>query len=141
MTNIEFLSPVLILIGWTMIIVLWMYATRVPAMTAAKIHPNEARHPGTYGDRLPANVRAVADNHNHLHEQPTLFYALMIFSALTGGASSMLLSLAYAYTGLRVVHSFVQILSPNVMPRFILFVIGSVILLAMTVSELIRVFL
>ena len=67
----SFLTPVLILISWTAVMWLWMYATRIPAMQKAKINPDDARHPGTYGDRLPANVRAIADNYNHLHEQPT----------------------------------------------------------------------
>ncbi|MEL7231327.1 MAG: MAPEG family protein, partial [Pseudomonadota bacterium] len=66
MTNLEFLTPVLVLILWTLIMWIWMYATRLPAFSAAKIDPNEARHPGTYADRIPSNVRAVADNYNHL---------------------------------------------------------------------------
>ncbi|MEL7540791.1 MAG: MAPEG family protein, partial [Pseudomonadota bacterium] len=88
---LAFLTPVLLLVCWTLIMWLWMYATRIPAMTKAKIDPDDARHPGTYADRLPANVRAVADNYNHLHEQPTIFYALMVFAALTGGADGLLL--------------------------------------------------
>ena len=84
--NVEFLHPVLALIVWTLVMWLWMYATRIPAMQKAQINPDDARHPGTYGDKLPANVRSVADNYNHLHEQPTVFYALMFFAALTGAA-------------------------------------------------------
>ena len=84
--NVEFLQPVLILVVWTLIVWMWMYATRIPAMQAAQINPDDARHPGTYAGQLPPNVRAAADNYNHLHEQPTIFYALMVFAALTGGA-------------------------------------------------------
>ena len=136
----EFLTPMLVLIAWTMVMWLWMYATRIPAMQKAKIDPDEARHPGTYGDRLPSNVRAVADNYNHLHEQPTVFYALMVFTALTGGASAMMLNLAYGYVGLRVVHSLVQVLSPKVLQRFLVFLISSIVLIIMVVMQLIRVF-
>lgn len=137
----SFLSPVLILILWTAVLWFWMYATRLPAMQRANINPDDARHPGRWGDRLPANIRAVADNYNHLHEQPTIFYALMGFAALTGGADELMLKLAYGYVGIRVVHSLVQILSPNVTQRFVVFALASIVLIAMSVKEAIRVFL
>ena len=141
MTPVELLTPVLILICWTLVMWLWMYATRIPAMQAAQIHPDEARHPHTYGDRLPPNVRAAADNYNHLHEQPTLFYALMLFAAATGSTSSLLLNLAYLYVGLRVVHSLIQVLVSKVMPRFMIFVISTLALIGMAAIEVVRVFL
>ncbi|MEO1189368.1 MAG: MAPEG family protein [Pseudomonadota bacterium] len=135
------MTPVLLLVCWTLIMWLWMYATRIPAMTKAEINPDDARHPGTYADRLPANVRAVADNYNHLHEQPTIFYALMVFAALTGGADGLMLNLAYGYVGIRVLHSLIQILSPKVMFRFLAFAAGSIVLFVMAGKEVIRVFL
>ncbi len=138
---LAFLTPVLLLVCWTLIMWLWMYATRIPAMTKAEINPDDARHPGTYADKLPANVRAVADNYNHLHEQPTIFYALMVFSALTGGADGLMLNLAYGYVGIRVLHSLIQILSPKVMFRFLAFAAGSIVLFVMAGKEVIRVFL
>lgn len=139
--GLGFLTPVLVLVCWTLVMWLWMYVTRIPAMSKAKIDPDDARHPGTYGDRLPANVRAVADNYNHLHEQPTVFYALMVFAALTGGADGLMLNLAYGYVGLRVVHSLVQVLSPKVALRFMIFALGSIVLFVMAGKEVIRVFL
>src|SRR5258707_15735040 len=69
------LTPVLALNVWTLIVWIWMYATRIPAMNAARIDPDTAKHPGSL-DALPTRVRAVADNYNHLMEQPTIFYAL-----------------------------------------------------------------
>lgn len=136
-----FLIPVLLLVCWTLIMWLWMYATRIPAMQKAEIDPDSARHPGTYSEKIPTNVRAVADNYNHLHEQPTIFYALMGFAALTGGADSLMTYLAYGYVGLRVLHSLVQVLSPKVLPRFLMFSIGTIVLFVMAVKEVIRVFL
>ena len=103
--NVGFLYPVLALVVWTLVMWLWMYVTRIPAMQKAQINPDDARHPGTYVDKMPANVRSVADNYNHLHEQPTIFYALMFFAALTGGADHVATYLAWAYVGLRVVHT------------------------------------
>ena len=80
----HFLEPIIVLIGWTMLVWVWMYATRIPAMNQAAINPDDARHPGTYGHLLPSNVRAVADNHNHLHEQPTVFLCGDVFCGANG---------------------------------------------------------
>ena len=137
--NVDFLYPVLALVVWTLVMWLWMYATRIPAMQKAQINPDDARHPGTYGDKIPANVRSVADNYNHLHEQPTIFYALMFFAALTGGADHTATYLAWAYVGLRVVHSFVQILSPKVTQRFMMFALASLVLFILAGKEVVRI--
>jgi hypothetical protein len=139
LTNTDFLYPVLALVVWTLIMWLWMYATRIPAMQKAQINPDEARHPGTYVDRMPANVRSVADNYNHLHEQPTIFYALMFFAALTGGADHLATYLAWGYVGLRVLHSFVQVLSPKVALRFMVFSLGSLVLFVLAGKEVVRI--
>jgi hypothetical protein len=136
--GLPFLAPVLALIVWTAIVWLWMYALRLPAFRAAGIKPDNARHPGSYADRLPAHVRSAADNYNHLHEQPTLFYALMAYIALTGGADGLHALLAWAYVGLRVVHSFVQIVIGTVMLRFLVFTAGSICLFVMAGREAVR---
>ncbi|MBD3768755.1 MAG: MAPEG family protein [Rhodobacterales bacterium] len=139
LTNTAFLYPVLALVVWTLVMWLWMYATRIPAMQKAGINPDDARHPHTYTDKMPANVRSVADNYNHLHEQPTIFYALMFFAALTGGADHFATYVAWAYVGLRVLHSFVQILSPKVTLRFMVFTLASAALLVLAGKEVIRI--
>jgi len=138
-TTTQFLAPVLALVAWTLVMWIWMYATRIPAMNAAHIDPQQAAHPGSLGV-LPSRVRAVADNYNHLHEQPTIFYALMFFAALTGGGDALALNLAWAYVGARVLHSLVQATANRVVLRFLVFVGGSLVLMALTARELLRVF-
>jgi len=138
-TMTQFLSPVLVLVGWTLFMWIWMYATRIPSMNAAGIDPQQAAHPGSL-DRLPSRVRAVADNYNHLHEQPTIFYALMFFTALTGGGDGLALTLGWAYVASRILHSLVQATVNRVVVRFALFAVGSLVLMALAVKELVRVF-
>jgi hypothetical protein len=119
----------------------WMYALRIPAMQKAKINPNDARHPGSLNlDVFSPATRSAADNYNHLHEQPVIFYALMFFAALTGGGDSLNTTLAWAYVASRVIHSFVQVIVGNVSLRFLVFAIGSFILFAIAVREALRVF-
>lgn len=143
MSNIDFLQPVLALIIWTLIMGLWMYATRIPAMQKAGIDPQEAAQPGKgdWRDRIPASVHWKADNYNHLHEQPTLFYALMLFIAATGGADQIALYLGWAYVALRVIHSLIQATVNKVMARFLVFFLSNLVLIGLAVKEAIRVFL
>lgn len=134
------LLPVLALIVWTLIMLIWMYATRIPAMQKAGINPDDARHPGhSYSESFPASTRSIADNYNHLHEQPTVFYALVFFAALTGGSDNIFTWLAWAYVILRIIHSFVQALSPKVTQRFLVFSLSALVLMVMAGKEVIRV--
>ena len=129
------LSPALALITWTLVVWAWMYALRIPAMSAANIDADDAKHPGSL-DGLPSNVRSVADNYNHLHEQPTVFYALVFYSALAGTGDGTNVMLAWIYVGLRVVHSLVQNTANKVMVRFGVFALSSLVLIAITVRNL-----
>lgn len=131
------LTPALALICWTLIVWAWMYATRIPAMQKAKIDPQSAIHPGALAG-LPASARVVADNYNHLHEQPTIFYALVFYTHLAGAADPVTIALAWTYVALRVAHSFAQIVLKIVMVRFSLFVLGTLALVAIAVRDLMQ---
>ncbi len=131
------LTPALALICWTLIVWAWMYATRIPAMQKAKIDPQSAIHPGALAG-LPASARVVADNYNHLHEQPTIFYALVFYTHLAGAADPVTIALAWTYVAFRVAHSFAQIVLKIVMVRFSLFVLGTLALIAIAVRDLMQ---
>jgi hypothetical protein len=111
---------------------LWMYATRLPAMLAAKMKPDPYAPRGEQMATLPASVRWKADNYNHLMEQPTIFYAVTLALAVMGMASSTAVTLAWAYVALRVVHSLVQALVNKIELRFALFVLSNVPLFGLT---------
>ncbi len=129
------LEPVIALIAWTLIVWAWMYALRIPAMQATNIDADTAKHPGSL-DGLPSRVRSVADNYNHLHEQPTVFYALAFYTHLAGAADPLNVNLAWTYVALRVAHSLVQNLGNKVMLRFSVFALSSVVLIAIIVRNL-----
>ena len=143
MTSAQFLQPVFILILWTMFMWCWMYATRIPAMQKAKINPQDAAQPGRgdWRDKVPANVHWKADNYNHLHEQPTIFYALMLAIVASGGGDMIALCLGWAYVALRIAHSLIQVTVNRVMLRFTVFSLSSVVLIVLAVKEALRVFL
>ena len=130
--NSALLGPVIALVAWSMVMWLWMYATRLPALLAAKMKPDPYAPRGEQMATLPAPVRWKADNYNHLLEQPTIFYAIVLALAVMENASGLTLVLAWAYVGLRVVHSLVQALVNKIELRFLLFVLSSVPLFGLT---------
>jgi len=132
------LGAVLALIVWSLIVWAWMYALRIPAMQKAGINPDDARHPGSL-DALPAGVRQVADNYNHLMEQPTIFYALAFFTVHAQNDSGLAVTLAWAYVVLRVIHSLIQNTINRVMLRFLVFSISTLVLIAWAAIEVMAV--
>ena len=127
------LQPVVLLAAWTMVMWLWMYATRIPALGAAKVDFDALMNdPATsLDDILPPTVQWKAHNYNHLHEAPTVFYAVAIVLALIGEGDGLNAQLAWAYVGLRVVHSLVQATINKVTVRFALFALSSLCQMAL----------
>jgi hypothetical protein len=130
--GVEIVGPVVALVAWSMVMWLWMYATRIPAVRAAKMKFDSDAPRGQQMATLPASVRWKADNYNHLMEQPTLFYALAISLALVGEGSGANLYLAWTYVALRIVHSLVQVLNNTIEIRFLLFALSNIPLIALT---------
>ena len=127
----NFLTPVLALILWTFVMWLWMYKRRIPAMMAMTKDIQDFIENPKMKDDIPAKARWAADNYNHLHEQPVIFYALMFYLYLTKLTPEWLLYMAWAYVAIRIVHSLVQVTSNKVKARFSLFALGSVVLIIM----------
>ena len=65
MTATTFLTPVLALIIWTLLIWVLMYARRLPAMKALDIDPDAAKSPdGKWKEEMPLSAQASAHNYN-----------------------------------------------------------------------------
>jgi|TARA_R100000049_G_scaffold1803_1_gene4098 hypothetical protein len=143
MIGMDILQPVVALMIWTMIMWVWMYATRIPAMQKnPDIDAN--RLVGATGSSLramlPERVNWKADNYNHLHEQPTVFYAVGIVLAIIGAGDGVPALLAWIYAGLRVIHTIVQVTANKVMVRFVLFAVSSIVLMGLIGIAAVRVF-
>ena len=146
MIKAEILQPVVVLAAWTMLIWLWMYATRIPAMNRAGI--DGVNMTASTGKSLRDDLVAkgehkaswIADNYNHLHEAPTVFYAVAITLAIIGWGDGMNADIAWAYVGLRIAHSLVQALWNRVIVRFALFILSTLCLIALTLHAGMAVF-
>ncbi len=134
------LAPLVALVLWSLVMLAWLYATRLPAMVRNKVVYDPRRPHEEFHAQLPVAVRWKADNYNHLMEQPTLFYALTLTLALLGAGAGLNLALAWLYVGLRIVHSLVQG-TVNIVPiRFGIFMVASVVLLVLAVRAALLVF-
>ncbi|APE28967.1 MAPEG family protein [Aurantiacibacter gangjinensis] len=135
------LQPVIALAAWTFVMWLWMYATRLPAMKAHSVDPDDlAKDPTMSLDAaLPPHVQWKAKNYNHLHEAPTVFYAVAISLAVVGETGFAAVALAWAYVAFRIAHSLAQATVPKVVLRFLLFTGSQLCLLALVVIAAVRI--
>ena len=133
MNQIALLTPVLVLILWTFTIFLIMSYGRTRFMK----DPQDAAHTKDLKGTLPAWVERAADNYNHLFEQPVAFYAVTLAIALINSIDLLMMQLAWAFVTLRIIHSLVQLTFNLVLVRFMIFLIGWLIIAYMAISQLI----
>ena len=135
------LAPAAALVAWSLVMLLWMAFTRLPALAKLDIPP-ERRRGGRGSDLdgvLPDILQWKAHNYNHLMEQPTIFYALIFIFALAGYSDTDV-TLAWVYVALRIVHSFWQALVNTIPVRLGLFIISSGVLFTLSMRALMITF-
>ena len=136
------MTPVLALVVWTMVILVWLYVRRIPAMRKAGIDPAKVKGSESYATLPPMNPKAVwiGDNYNHLHEQPVIFYALCVYTHLVGVWDGLNVGLAWAYVAIRIVHSLIQVTTNFVPLRFAVFNLGSLVLAIIALRNVLGLF-
>ncbi|MBY0562769.1 MAG: MAPEG family protein [Hyphomonadaceae bacterium] len=122
------IAPVVALVIWSLVMLIWLYATRIPAMSKAKVKPGDATK--AQMEALPS--ANVANNYNHLMEQPTLFYAICFALQFMDQTQPINIGLAWTYVAIRVIHSVVQATVNIIIVRFAIFMLGSLVLMALT---------
>lgn len=135
----QILAPAAVLVLWTLIVLFWMVPVRFGAVAKA----DKSKFSGKVGARgndleglIPDKANWPAHNHTHLHEQPTLFYAIVVILAIVG-AGALDVMLAWAYVGLRIIHSLWQNLVNKLPVRITLFVTSTVVLIVLTIRAII----
>jgi MAPEG family len=140
MVDYSLLAPGAVLALWTTIMLGWVAASRFPAMKASGIDLAKAP-PGGRGQDIdpvvPPSVAWKSHNYTHLHEQPTVFYAVIVFLTLSGGVTAVTVGLAWAYTILRIAHSVYQSTVNKVPVRFMIFAAGSLCLILLAAMAVI----
>ncbi|NNL63242.1 MAG: MAPEG family protein [Woeseiaceae bacterium] len=131
------LGPAAVLILWSLVVLMWVVATRFPAFAKAGVDVGNTPRGARYTDveaQMPANVNWVSHNYTHLMEQPTIFYAAVAVLAIAGDTSVVSLGAAWAYVGLRIVHSLWQGLVNIVRVRIVIFTLSTLCLWVLAIN-------
>ena len=126
------LGPAAVLATWS-VLMFFIYVTRVMG-TGAKLGDLPAGFRGPDGEaEAPDKMKWTRHNYEHLMEQPTAFYALVIILAMAGDMSAASLYAAWTYTIARILHSLWQMQVNTIPVRFLLFMVASLALLMLGV--------
>lgn len=137
MEQIPILAPAAVLVLWSLVVLLWVTATRFPAFTKAGLKIGEAEPGSRYVDvesTMPAKVNWKSHNYTHLMEQPTIFYAAVAILALAGEGSGINVVFAWAYVAIRVVHSIWQGTVNIISVRITLFTVSTLFLWGLAIN-------
>ncbi len=133
--NAPILAPAAVLVLWTLIMLFWMAGSRFPVLSKMDMSQSP---PGGRGidlePMLPRGSNWKSHNYTHLVEQPTIFYAAVVILALAGAGAGINATLAWAYVGIRIVHSFWQALVNTVPIRLGLFLLSTICLTVLAVN-------
>lgn len=122
----------LAMVGLTTVVGVAMLVARVREMRAKRIHPQAASNSVKMAARLE-NVQA-ADNFRNLFEAPVLFYALVAVALATTHVPGWLVTCAWAFVGLRCLHSLIHCTYNRVYHRLAAYATGFFLLVATWVA-------
>jgi hypothetical protein len=134
------LGPVVALVGWSLLVLFALAFVRGRAVKRAglKVDPRRGGRGQDLEGVLDSRANWPAHNYAHLMEQPTIFYAIVLALVLMDFDAPINVGLAWAYVGLRIVHSLVQILNNDLRIRFPLFLLSTLALVSLTVHAALR---
>jgi hypothetical protein len=129
--NLDILYPLFALGAWTLLVLLLIPFVRVRSVLRREIGPNDFK----FGESsaVPPNVSIPNRNYMNLLELPMLFYVVCVVLYVTGGTSRLCVFVAWAYVGLRVVHSLIHVTYNHVLHRLFAFTLSNVALVSLWV--------
>ncbi len=130
MTPAAIFYPVFALAVLTVGVGMWMLRLRFAAVARGDINPAYFQlHRG----KQPDYLAKVSNNYSNLLETPVLFYVAVVFVYITQHVDPGHVALAWAFVGLRCVHSCIHTTYNNVRHRALAFLAGVVVLVAIWV--------
>jgi len=123
------LYPVFALTGLTLFCMARLGYLRFVAVKQGHVDP---RYFSLFrGYEEPEKLAAYSRHAVNLFEAPILFYVLVLTAFVTEQTGDVIVGLAWAYVGLRVIHSYVHLTSNIVLIRFRLFTVSMLVLLVL----------
>ena len=135
------LGPVVALVAWSLIMLVWAAIARRGAFKRLGVSLRKIP-PGSRGEALDKTEERKAQwkthNYNHLMEQPTIFYAIVLALVLMGFDHQINVLLAWGYVVFRILHSILQATLNIVRFRMILFALSTLCLASLTIHAGLR---
>lgn len=131
MNDNAILLPVMVLVGWTFLVLLQVPFRRFGASFQKKV----TEHDFSYGEstRVPPEVSIPNRNYMNLLEAPVLFYVVCLVFYVSGAMIPVFLMLAWTYVGLRFMHSLIHLTYNRVLHRLLPFALSNIVLITMWV--------
>ena len=127
----KLILPMLVQIGWTLMILMRLGRARVAAIRQKKVTLREV---ALSNDAWPADVTAIGNNYANQFETPVLFYALSLAALASGATHWSMAALAWVFVATRIAHTLVHTGGNNVLMRFRIFIAGVGVLAAMWIG-------
>jgi hypothetical protein len=122
-------GPVVTLAILTLLVLGYTGYKRFHAGFAGRVKGSDFRYGETAN--VPTDVVVANRNFMNLLEAPVLFYVLCLSLYVTGHVTTVTLSLAWVYVGLRCVHSAIHLAYNRILYRFGAYATSCVVLAAM----------
>lgn len=121
--------PVFGLVAWTVIVLTALALCRLKAMFKRQVPASQYRD---YKPNVePAHLQYLSRNYINLLELPILYYVVTIVFYLMHAVDETVINLAWAYLGLRVIHTFIHVTVNYIPARFSVFLLSLLVLLGM----------
>jgi len=130
------LYPMFGMILLSCFVVIALYLSRLIPVIKNFGNLESARYSDEFRSQLPKGLRNITANYNHIFEQPTLFYATIIYIYLMEHGDMTNFILAWAYVALRSFHSIIQLTLNNVSMRVVPFIFSGICLIMLIIKEL-----
>ena len=133
-------GPFLGMLLLTFVVWVHLYLRRLSFIKTNRIDAQQLTTPDRRNQIIPEEVSYPAYNFQNLFELPVVFYALCLCLYVTQGVDVVYVVVAWAFFGLRVVHSLIHCTSNLVMLRFITYMAGAVTLWFMVLRAAVNFF-
>ena len=131
------LAPVFAQILLTFVLLLWMGRVRFAAVRSGEVRAKDI----ALGERAwPPRVTQIANAFGNQFETPVLFYALVAFALLARKADFLFVIMSWAYVLSRLAHAYVHATTNTLLLRFRIFLLGTLVLMAMWILFAVRIF-
>lgn len=124
------LAPVFVQVLLTFVLLFSMGGARVGALQRREVKMGQI---ALGNDAWPERVKQFSNSFHNQLELPILFYVLVVLVLVTRKIDIVIVSLAWLFVLLRIVHAYIHTSRNVVTRRFYVFIAGALALLAMWV--------